>query len=141
MNIVDLNILIYGVNRNAHHHQTAKAWLEEQLNGNELIGIPWLVILGFLRIMTNGKIFPAPLSEDEAVEVADSWLSHPLVRIPSPKPAHWKLVKELISESGTAGNLTSDIHIAALTILHGATLFTLDNDFGRFKGLRWKRPF
>ena len=141
MIVVDLNVLIYAVDENSFHHAAARSWLEGQLNGTENIGIPWIVILGFLRIMTNGKVFPHPLTEDQAVEIIDAWIKHPLVRIPHPKENHWHLMKELIAESGTAGNLTSDIHLAAIAMQHGLKLFTLDADFSRFKGLRWERPF
>ena len=123
------------------HHNRSKVWLEAQLNGSESIGIPWLVILGFLRIMTNGKIFPSPLSEEQAIDLIDVWLNNPLVQVPDPETGHWDLVKELVLEAGTAGNLTSDIHLAAIAIGHRAKLLTLDADFSRFKGLRWERPF
>ena len=141
MKIVDLNLLIYAVNEASAHHAQAKSWLETQMNGTESIGIPWLVILGFVRIMTNGKIFPNPLSEVQATDLIDKWLQNPLVRVPDPEPGHWRLIKELIHETGTAGNLTSDIHLAAIAIGHGAKLFTLDADFSRFRGLRWEKPF
>jgi uncharacterized protein len=91
--------------------------------------------------MTNGKVFPNPLTENQAIAIVDRWITHPRVHIPAPKPDHWSLVTELLQEAGTAGNLTSDIHLAAIAILHGATLFTLDGDFGRFRGLRWEKPF
>lgn len=141
MKIIDLNVLIYAVNEDSTHHDQAKSWLEIQLNGPESIGIPWLVILGFIRIMTNGRIFTNPLSEVEATELVDEWLINPLVRTPGPEPGHWDLVKELIMETGTAGNLTSDIHLAAIAIGQSAKLFTLDADFSRFRGLRWEKPF
>ena len=141
MKLLDLNLLIYAVNEDTANHNTAKSWLETQFNGTESIGIPWIVILGFLRIMTNGKIFPNPLTEEAALNLIDAWLQHPLIQIPEPGVNHWSLVKELILETGTAGNLTSDIHLAAIAIEHGAKLYTLDADFSRFKGLRWEKPF
>jgi len=141
MKLLDLNLLIYAVNEDTANHNTAKSWLETQFNGTESIGIPWIVILGFLRIMTNGKIFPNPLTEEAALNLIDAWLQHPLIQIPEPGVNHWSLVKELILETGTAGNLTSDIHLAAIAIEHGAKLYTLDADFSRFRGLRWEKPF
>ena len=36
---------------------------------------------------------------------------------------------------GPGGNLTSDAHLAALAIEHGAGLCTFDRDFDRFAGL------
>jgi predicted nucleic acid-binding protein len=41
----------------------------------------------------------------------------------------------LLIQSGTGGNLTSDAHLAAMTIEHGATLYSADNDFKRYAGL------
>jgi len=52
----------------------------------------------------------------------------------------WKILRSLLAESGTAGNLTTDAHLAALTIGHGVVLASFDTDFSRFKGLRWETP-
>jgi hypothetical protein len=41
---------------------------------------------------------------------------------------------------GAAANLTSDAHLAALAIEHGARLYSTDNDFSRFQSLRWTNP-
>ena len=45
-----------------------------------------------------------------------------------------------VVQGGTAGNLTSDAHLAALAIEHGATMLTFDRDFSRFAGLQWDPP-
>ncbi len=42
----------------------------------------------------------------------------------------------MIEHSGTAGNLTTDAHLAALAIEHRATLATFDGDFHRFPSLK-----
>lgn len=41
---------------------------------------------------------------------------------------------------GSAGNLTTDAHLAALAIEHQAELHSSDADFARFPGLRWRNP-
>ncbi len=41
---------------------------------------------------------------------------------------------------GTAGNLTTDVQLAALAIEYDADMVSNDNDFGRFPGLRWVNP-
>jgi predicted nucleic acid-binding protein len=38
--------------------------------------------------------------------------------------------------AGTDGNLTSDAHVGAIAIEHGAEICSTDNNFGRFDGLR-----
>jgi predicted nucleic acid-binding protein len=42
--------------------------------------------------------------------------------------------------SGTAGNLTSDAHVAALAIEHKAEIYSTDHDFGRFPGVKHVNP-
>jgi hypothetical protein len=67
-------------------------------------------------------------------------LGDPPVRIVQPGPEHWLHVGRLLLQVGPAGNLTTDTHLAALAIEHGAALVSYDNDFARFDRLRWERP-
>lgn len=140
MRVPDINILIYAINRDTPYHKQAKAWLEQSLSGSEPVGLAWIVILGFLRIVTHGSIMPHPLSAETAIELIDGWLRQPVVRILQPSNQHWQLVNELLSQIGTAGNLTSDAHLAAFAIEHAACLYSSDNDFSRFHSLRWQNP-
>jgi predicted nucleic acid-binding protein len=57
-----------------------------------------------------------------------------------PGDGHWPLLRNLLAATGTAGNLTSDAHLAALAIEHGATVCSADNDFKRFPGLEHVNP-
>ena len=50
------------------------------------------------------------------------------------------MLRGLLLESGTAGNLTTVAQLAALAIEHGAELVSYDRDFGRFQGLRHRLP-
>lgn len=140
MRIVDLNLLLYAVNADSTHHGVAKAWWEAALNGEEIVGLPWIVLLGFLRIATNGRVFPRPLDTETAIGKIDGWIARENVRVTREKDEHWSVLRGLMADSGTAGNLTTDTHLAALAISHDATLVSSDADFGRFKGLRWENP-
>lgn len=140
MLVVDANLLIYATNRNAADHAAAKHWWESVLSGDEPVGIPWLVVLAFIRISTHPRIVESPLTFDQAAGVVDDWLAQPVTRIPHPTERHWRLLKELLGPFGAAGNLTSDAHLAALAIEHGAMLCSSDRDFGRFPHLRWNNP-
>jgi hypothetical protein len=140
MKVVDINLLIYAINRDTPHHPKARKWLEASLSGEEAFGFAWIVILGFLRIITNGRIMPSPLPSEVALEIIDEWLRQPPSQIIVPSEKHWSILKELLRPLGTAANLTSDAHLAALTIEHGARLFSTDNDFSRFATLRWTNP-
>ncbi len=140
MRIVDLNILLYAVNADASQHQRARVWWEHAVNGEETLGLPWVVLLGFLRLSTNPRVFPRPLTPDEAAATVDAWLARDNVQVVREKDDHWNTLKPLLTRAGTAGNLTTDAHLAALAISHDAVLVTGDTDFARFKGLRCENP-
>jgi len=140
MKIVDINLLIYAINKDAPHHSKAKKWLEDSLSSDEPFGFAWVVILGFLRIVTNGRIMPTPLTAEVALDSVNGWLEQPPSLTIVPSLQHWSIFKELLIPLGTAANLTSDAHLAALAIEHGARLYSTDNDFSRFKSLRWTNP-
>jgi predicted nucleic acid-binding protein len=57
-----------------------------------------------------------------------------------PGGQHWELLKQNLRDAGTAGNLTTDAHLAALAMERGMTLQSTDVDFTRFPGLKWKNP-
>jgi toxin-antitoxin system PIN domain toxin len=140
MKIIDLNILLYAVNKDAHHHQAIRLWWEEALAGEEPIGLCWLVLLGFLRLATNSKVFPKPLRIDEALEHVDAWLTHPNTKIVVETDEHWRVLRDFLHVTGSAGNLTSNAHLAALALEYGAVLSSCDADFSRFPNLRWQNP-
>ena len=140
MIIIDANLLLYAANRDAVHHRAAREWWEDALSGTKPLGLSWLVLLAFARISTHPRIFPRPLTSEQAMTLIDEWLGRPPVRIVEPTDRHWAVLRGLLRPLGTAGNLTSDAHLAALAIEHGATLFSTDNDFSRFAGLSCENP-
>jgi len=140
MRIVDLNLLIYATNRDAPDHRAAKGWWDTTLSANEPVGLSWSVLLGFVRIATHPRILSNPLAFEQAASMVDDWLAQPHVRLVQPTERHWATFKELLEPFGTAGNLTTDAHLAALAIEHGATLCSTDRDFGRFPRLKWNNP-
>ena len=140
MKLLDVNLLIYAVNRNAPLHRAARVWLERSLAGPETIGFSWNVLVAFLRLTTRPGLFQRELRVDTAFQVIHSWLEQPVVAIVHPGERHGRLLQDLLGSLGTGGNLTSDAHLAALAIEHGAELCSCDADFDRFPGLRWRNP-
>jgi toxin-antitoxin system PIN domain toxin len=140
MRLVDLNVLLYAVNRNVPKHEAARRWWEGAISGAEPVGVSWHVLLGFLRLSTGARGMAAPLAVGDALAQVEEWVSHPNVHILLETPEHWRILQELLREVGTAGDLASDAHLAALAISHGATLVSCDSDFGRFRRLRWENP-
>jgi toxin-antitoxin system PIN domain toxin len=138
--IVDLNLLLYATNADAPQHPAARAWWERALNGDEQVGLAWPVLLGFVRLTTRGGILPRPMTPKQALEVVEEWVSHPLVAMLHPGDEHWPILKALLKSAGTAGNLTTDAHLAALAIEYDATLCSTDADFKRFPELKFRNP-
>jgi toxin-antitoxin system PIN domain toxin len=140
MIVVDVNLLIYAVNQDSPDHGRAKGWLESAVSGTETVGLPWIVLLAFIRQTTRTGFFQKPLTVAAAFDVVDAWLQQPSVTVPEPTARHLQTMRDLISPLGTGGNLTSDAYLAALAIEHGAELCSTDNDFGRFSRLRFRNP-
>jgi toxin-antitoxin system PIN domain toxin len=140
MVVVDANVLIYAVNERAPQHAAAKRWIEEALNGTESVGFAWLVLLAFIRLATLPAVFPQPLDISTALDLVDAWLLARASVVLEPTSRHAAVLSELLRESGTAGNLVSDAHLAALAIEHDGRVCTFDRDFARFPGVRSFMP-
>jgi toxin-antitoxin system PIN domain toxin len=138
--VLDANLLIYAVDADAPQHVRARRWLERALSGNAPIGLPWIVVLAFVRVTTRPGVLRRQLSAEQAVAYVDEWLDQPYVELVGPGAGHWPLLKKLLRQVGTAGNLTSDAHLAALAIEGGFELASTDNDFRRFSGVRLVNP-
>lgn len=140
MKLVDANLLLYAIDSSSPRHRAARGWLEELLSGNETVAFAWTVLLAFLRLSTNPRVFDQPLEAAEAFDVVEGWLARPCATVVHPAERHARVLRELLLPLGTAGNLTTDAHLAALAIEHGADLCSVDVDFMRFQGLRWLNP-
>ena len=140
MKIIDVNILVYVVDRRTPFHPPVLAWWNAALAGKEAIGLPWVAALGFLRITTNPRLFDRPFTVKEAVAQLDDWLSRPHVQIVQESQQHWDYLREALETTGAGGNKTTDAHLAALAISRGATLVSCDQGFARFPRLSWENP-
>ncbi|HYM44754.1 MAG TPA: type II toxin-antitoxin system VapC family toxin [Solirubrobacteraceae bacterium] len=138
--MLDVNLLLYAVDKTSARHRPARAWMEATLSGAETVAFAWTVLLAFVRLSTRAAVFERPLAADEALDLVDGWLERPCVTVIDPTDRHPAVLRELLRPLGTAGNLTSDAHLAALAIEHGALLCSCDADFSRFPGLRWTDP-
>jgi toxin-antitoxin system PIN domain toxin len=140
MILIDLNLLIYAYDQESSRHAQARQWWEDRLNGSQMIGLSWAVLLGFIRVMTNPRIYHHPRSVSEVLLIVDAWLTQPQVRIVQPSDDHFARVAKFLRHLGTAGNLTTDAHLTALAVERGMVLQSTDADFSRFPGLKWNNP-
>ena len=138
--LVDANLLLFAADRTAHSHLRAAAWLEERLNGDRRVGLPWESLTAFVRIATHPRASTHPLTPAEAWNFVDAWLSAPASWIPQPTEAHADVLGRLIRSYRLSGNLIPDGHLAALAIEHGLEICSADTDFARFTEIRWQNP-
>lgn len=140
MILPDVNLLLHAYNSESPVHAAARAWWEGLLNGTRPVGLAWAAILGFIRIATHREVLTNPLPVTIACAHARAWLAQPYVGLIDPGARHAEILFGLFESLGTAGNLTTDAHLAALAIEHQAELHSTDTDFARFPGLRWVNP-
>jgi toxin-antitoxin system PIN domain toxin len=133
--LVDLNLLLYAIDETSPRHERAHHWVEQTMSGHETVALAWSVLLGFLRVATRPSVFTSPLRPEQALDLVDGWLARPCTTVVAPTQRHAVVLRELIATTGTAGNLTTDAHLAALAIEHGATVCSTDADFRRFSGV------
>lgn len=138
--IVDANVLIYAVDEQAHFHTTARTWLEAAMNGVERVGLPWVSLLAFQRIMTHPRVTKHPLTPTDAWGYVTDWLDADQAWTPAPGARHREILERLLRHGDLRGNLVTDAHLAALAIEHGTSICSFDSDFARFEGVRWINP-
>jgi len=140
MKLVDTNVLLYVSNPDAAHHVPAKRWLDTALAGGAPVGFAWLVLVGFVRIVSNPRFFDRPIAPSRAMDQVDLWLGARSARVLRPGARHAELMRQMLDAVGSGGNLVNDAHLAALALEHRATMVSFDTDFGRFPGVRWETP-
>jgi len=140
MILPDVNTLLYAVNRSSDQHAAALKAFRQGFDDPSGIAFAWTALLAFLRLSTRRGIFPRPLSVEDALHAIERWLGHPRAQVAHHGERHAEILGRLLKSAGTDGNLTTDAHLAALAIEHGATVLSFDRDFARFEGVQWTLP-
>lgn len=140
MIVVDVNLLLYAVVTGFPDHGRARTWWETTLNGQTEVALTAPALFGFLRLSTNPRVLTVPLAIEQALAYVRDWLGRPSVRYLAPGPGHLDLTFDMLETLGTAGNLTTDVQLAALAIEFDAEVYSNDSDFARFSDLRWVNP-
>lgn len=141
MILPDVNVLVYAQRREFPDHDRYRGWLEAALNGDEPVALVAPVLSGFLRVVTNRRIFVTPTPLTDAVAHLDVMLGAPAAVLPDlPGAAGVRALVEQCRSGEATGDLVSDAYLASLAAVLGAELVSADRDFARFPGLRWTRP-
>ena len=140
MIVPDVNLLVYAYDETNPQHERARHWWEEALSGTEPVGIPWVVVLGFVRILTHPQICANPLAVSDVRQAVTQWTALPHVRVIQLSNQALEVFFDLLEEAGMGGNLATDALIALHAREHSATIHSNDRDFDRFPGIRWVNP-
>ena len=138
--IPDVILLLHAYDSESPLHTRARSWWEHALSPPLPVGLAWVTMLGFIRIATHPRVMTHPMPVGEACGHAEAWLGQPQVVPLHPGDRHAATLFGLLRALGSAGNLTTDAHLAALAIEHQAELNSTDADFARFPGLRFRNP-
>ena len=142
MRAVDTNVLVYAEITSSAHHRTARDLLASLAEGAAPWALPWPCAYEFLRVVSHPRIFHPPVPMSVAVTDLRALMTSPSLVLLRETELHRHIMEEVLEESGAAGNLVHDAHIAALCIEHGVSeLLTGDRDFDRFGRLRVTNPF
>ena len=140
MILPDVNVLLYAFRDHVPDHTAYKAWLDTTVESPEPFAIADIVLSGFIRIVTNRRIFDPPDTVHDALEVVSAIRERNNAIVVRPGPRQWEIFEDLLERTGATGNLVPDAYLAALAIETGSELITTDLDFSRFPGLRWRHP-
>ena len=138
--IPDVNILVHAHRREGTQHDICKAVFDRALIDGDAILLATATVNGFLRLVTHPTVFKSPTPLDLALATIDHWLRLPGAGWAAPGGKHWNILRDLCQRHHAQGNAIYDLHLAALAMEHRAELWSLDEDFSRIAGLRWRKP-
>jgi len=140
MILFDVNVLVYAHREDAKNHAAYRNWLEDQVNGDGAFALSQLVLSGFLRIVTNPRVFRIPTPMDKALQFTRALMARENCALVSPGPRHWDIFTSFCGNLDLKGNLIPDAYFAALAIESGCTWATTDGDYARFPSLSRIHP-
>ena len=140
MRCVDVNVLVYAHRPESPDHGGYREWLEEARRGVEPLGIPAIVLSGFLRVVTHPRIFKQPTPLDVALEFLEAVRGSPATVPVLPGDRHWQIFTDLCRQLDAKGNTVPDAFLAAIAIEQGASWVSADRGFAGFPGLHWIHP-
>lgn len=141
MILPDVNVLVHAFRSDSADHHICRTWLTAVVNGDSRYGISPHVLSGVIRVTTHPRVFARPSELAEVIEFCEVLMSQPHCVLVQPSSRHWSIFSRLCKEADARGNLISDTWYAALAIESGCEWVTLDRDFARFAGLKWRLPF
>ena len=136
----DVTILVNAHRPEAPKHEGYRTWLEEARRGVEPLGVPAMVLSGFLRVVTHPRVFKEPTPVETALEFVEAVRGSPAVIPMEPGDRHWEIFADICRRLDARGITVPDAFLAAIAVEQGATFVSADRSFAGFPGLRWIDP-
>ncbi len=140
MIVPDANLIIYASDSGTLFHDRARQWWTAALNGDESVGLSWLVLVAYVRVMSSARIMKRPVAVGELLDEVERWLAAPHVQVLQPTARHPSALRSLLAPTGVGGDLVNDAHLAALAVEYGGIVHSADTDFARFPNVRCVNP-
>ena len=140
MRCVDVNVLVCAHRADVPEHSDYRPLLDQLANDDEPLGVPDVVLSGFVRVMTNRRVFTEPTNPRRAWAAVEALLAAPAVMQLRAGERHWSLFRQLADDIDARGNDVSDAYVAAYALENNATWLSADRGFARFHRLRWRHP-
>ena len=110
----DVNVLVYAHREDSHaEHPRFAAWVTSLATGPQPFALSLLALVGFVRVVTNPRVFRQASTLDQALEFTGELVLRPTARLIAPGPQHWELVTDLCRATGATGKLVADAQHAA----------------------------
>jgi uncharacterized protein len=140
MILPDVDVLVHAFRSDSTDHDLCRRWLNEVVNGDSRYGVSPQVLSGVIRVTTHPRVFSRPSDLSEVVGFCEVLMAQPHCVLIQPGAQHWSIFSRLCEDADARGNLVSDAWYAALAIESGCEWVTLDRDYARFAGIKWRLP-
>ena len=137
---LDVNVLVYAHRSDVPEHERYRSLVAEWANGLEPVGLPGMVLSGFVRVVTNRRTFAVPTPTAEAWMFIEQLLDAPAAMLVQTSEHHWMHFRRLANDIDARGPDIADAYLAAYALDNNATFISADRGFARFSRLKWRHP-
>ena len=137
----DVIVLLSAFRRDSTDHSRYAKWLQQNMTGQEPIGVSELVLSRVVRLATNHRVYRQPSGTTEVLDFCRAVRSAPAAVPLRPGGKHWEIFSRLCQAVSATANVVPDAYHAALAVENGATWITNDRGYAKFPDLQWRGPF
>lgn len=140
MYLLDSNILIYANIKTLPEYPATSLWLKKAVNDKTTILMTESVMLSFIRLTTNSKIFAPALTIEDCQAVFERLFDYQNVLLHQPAAQHYLQLTEFMKKHKLTDKQTMDAHLACIALATKATLVTCDKGFKKFPYVKNLNP-